>query len=117
MYFLLFLFFCLGLYYFFMGLKIFREIEVLKDTPNIPIRSLPMGLVRIHGKATGDQLVNGPVSKTPCHFYWVDIEIMSDNNWRHYSTDANSPLFYMDDETGKVPVDADLPPFYVPIIM
>ena len=102
----LFFFFCVGLYTFFLGLKIFRKIEILKDTPIIPIRSLPMGLVRIHGKASGDQLVNGPVSQTPCHFYWVDIEIMADNNWRHYSTDAEGPLFYLDDDTGKVPVDA-----------
>ena len=103
---LLFFFFCVGLYTFFWGLKIFRKIEILKDTPTIPIRSLPMGLARIHGKASGDQLVNGPVSKTPCHFYWVDIETMNDRSWRHYATDADGPLFYLDDDTGKVQVDA-----------
>jgi hypothetical protein len=102
--------FCAGIYLFFKGFKIFREMRVLEDTPTIPIRSVPMGLVQIHGKASGDQLVNGPVSNTPCHFYKVDIEKwVQDRNghhWAHYATDADGPLFYLDDGTGKVLVDA-----------
>jgi hypothetical protein len=103
---LLFLFFCLGLYTFFGGLKIFREIEILKSTPILPIRNLPMGLVRIYGKATGDQLVSAPVSKTACHFYWVVIETMSNRTWGSYATDGDGPLFHLEDGTGKVSVDA-----------
>ena len=66
--------FGIGIYLFFKGFKVFRELQILKDTPIIPIRSVPMGLVQIHGKASGDELVNSPVSNTPCHFYKVDIE-------------------------------------------
>ncbi|HUD13702.1 MAG TPA: hypothetical protein VMQ56_08615 [Terracidiphilus sp.] len=103
---LLFFFFCVGLYTFSRGLKIFREIEILKGTPVLPIRNLPIGLVRIHGKASGDRLVSGPVSKTACHFYWVVIEAMSNRSWGSYATDADGPLFHLEDGSGKVSVDA-----------
>ena len=96
----------MDLYAFSRGLKIFREIEILKGTPILPIRNLPMGLVRIHGKASGDRLVRGPVLKTACHFYWVVIETMSNRNWGSYTTDADGPLFHLEDGTGKVSVDA-----------
>ena len=39
-----------GLYSFFRGFKIYREYRVISDTPEIPIRSIPMGLVQVHGK-------------------------------------------------------------------
>jgi hypothetical protein len=103
---LLFFFFCIGIYTFSRGLKIYREIEILKSTPLLPVRNLPLGLVRIRGKASGDRLVSGPVSKTACHFYWVLIETMSNKRWGRYATDANGPLFNLEDDTGKVSVDA-----------
>ena len=40
-----------GLYLFFKGFRIFRKYRVLADTPEMPIRSIPMGLVEVHGKA------------------------------------------------------------------
>ena len=98
---LLFFFFCVGLYTFSRGLKIFREIEILKGTPVLPIRNLPIGLVRIHGKASGDRLVSGPVSKTACHFYWVVIETMSNRSWGSYPTDADGSLFHLEDGPAK----------------
>jgi hypothetical protein len=100
-----------GVYFFFKGFKVYRELRVLEDTPALPIRSIPMGLVQVHGKAQGEQLVNSPVSNTPCHFYKVDIEQWHTNSkgggsWAHYATDADGPFFYLEDETGKVLVDA-----------
>ncbi len=34
-----------GLYSFFKGFRIYREYRVVEDTPEIPIRSMAMGLV------------------------------------------------------------------------
>ena len=80
------------------------------DTPEIPIRSVAMGLVEIHGKATGVPPIPSPVSKTPCYFYQVDIEHwVQDKNgghWAHVATDADGQKFYLADTTGKVLVDA-----------
>ncbi len=99
-----------GIYFFFKGFRVYREYRVLEDTPEIPIRSVPMGLVHIHGKAKGDQFVASPVSKTPCLFYKVDIERWvkdkDGGRWAHYKTDADGPRFYLEDASGKVLVDA-----------
>lgn len=63
-----------GLVSFFRGFKIYREYRILADTPEIPIRSIAMGLVHIHGKAEGEKQVQSPVTQTPCYFYKVDVE-------------------------------------------
>jgi hypothetical protein len=99
-----------GLYYFYKGFRTFREYRVLMDTPEIPIRSVAMGLVEIHGKATGIPPIPSPVTQTPCYFYTVDIEHWVTNkdggSWVHLVTDADGPRFYVADATGKVLVDA-----------
>jgi len=100
-----------GIYCFFKGFKIYREYRVLLDTPEIPIRSMPMGLVEIHGKAKPavDKLVDSPVSRTPCLFYKVDIEkyVKKKNggHWSDYKTCLDGAPFYLDDGTGKVLVN------------
>ena len=98
-----------GIFWFFKGFKIFRQYRVLVDTPEIPIRSMAMGLVEVHGKAklAGEALINSPVSGMPCLFYKVDIEkyhrdSKGNGSWRHYKTDCNGLPFYLDDGTGKV---------------
>ena len=100
-----------GLLSFFRGFRIYREYRILEDTPEIPIRSIAMGLVHIHGKAQGDQLIPSPVTQTPCFFYKVDIEkyqkdSKGNGSWRHYKTDVNGVRFHLEDATGKVLVDA-----------
>ncbi|HTS67728.1 MAG TPA: hypothetical protein VMO17_01995 [Terriglobia bacterium] len=99
-----------GIYWFYKGFRIFREYRVLADTPEIPIGSMAMGLVEIHGKAKAEQTVASPVTKTPCCFYRVDIErwVTSKNggHWSHAATDADGVKFYLEDASGKVLVDA-----------
>jgi hypothetical protein len=99
-----------GVFFFFKGFKAYREYRVVEDTPEIPIRSMPMGLVQIHGKAKGENLVPSPVTATPCLFYKVDVERWVQNrnggSWCHYRTDADGPLFYLEDATGHVLVNA-----------
>jgi hypothetical protein len=101
---------CAGLYYFYKGFRVFREYRVLMDTPEIPIRSVAMGLVEIHGKAMGTEPMPSPVTQTPCYFYKVDIEQwVQDKNggrWSHAATDIDGKRFYVADATGKVLVDA-----------
>jgi hypothetical protein len=102
--------FVAGIVYFYKGFKTFREYRVLEDTPEMPIRSIPMGLVRVHGKAQGSELVSSPVTRTSCHFYKVQIEkYVSDgksSHWANYRTDADGVEFYLQDNSGKVLVDA-----------
>jgi len=101
---------CGGVYLFFKGFRIYRELRVVEDTPEIPIRSIPMGFVRVHGKATGEQSVTSPITGTPCFFYKVDIEKWEvkdrSGSWSHYRTDTDGVRFYLADATGKALVDA-----------
>jgi hypothetical protein len=99
-----------GLFLFFRGFRIFRKYRILADTPQMPIRSVAMGLVEVHGKAKGEHRIVSPVTRTPCFFYKVDIEKwIQDKNGGHWSqarTDAHGVPFYLDDGTGQVLVDA-----------
>lgn len=107
-----------GLYSFFKGFRVYREYRIVEDTPEIPIRSIPMGLVHIHGTATGDAPVPSPVTHTPCFFYKVEIERWESSGkssgWVHYRTDIDGIEFYLQDTTGKVLVDARQAEFDLP---
>lgn len=102
--------FGMGIYWFFRGFQIYRKYRVLADTPEIPIRSIAMGLAEVYGKAKGDQLVWGPLTGTRCFFYQVLIEKWVESKalscWTHYKTDAGGTKFYLEDATGHVLVDA-----------
>lgn len=99
-----------GIVTFFKGFRTYREYRVLEDTPEIPIRSIPMGLVRIHGRAKGEERVASPVTHTPCFFYRVDIERWKSDrdggSWSHFRTDLDGVKFYLEDASGHVLVDA-----------
>jgi hypothetical protein len=107
----LFLGFLAGLYLFFRGFRVYREYRVLADTPEIPIRSIAMGLVHVHGKAKSDKLVNSPVTNTPCIFYKVGIEkyqtdSKGSGSWSHVATDSDGVPFLLEDQSGRVLVNA-----------
>jgi hypothetical protein len=101
-----------GLYSFFKGFRVYREFRVIEDTPEMPIRSIPMGLVQVRGKTTGEPPLTSPLTQTPCFFCKVDIEkwhstdSRGGGSWLHYKTDARGAEFYLEDATGKVLVDA-----------
>jgi hypothetical protein len=98
-----------GVWIFFKGFRVFREFKIVADTPCMPIRSIPMGLVQVRGQAQADQLIPSPVTRTPCCFYQVKIEHYESGEhggWKHYRTDMDGAKFYLQDQTGKVLVDS-----------
>jgi hypothetical protein len=109
-----------GLYYFYKGFKSFRKVRVIEDTPATHIRGIPMGLVDIQGRATGEETLLSPVTHTPCYLCRVDVEewhtdSKGGGSWKHAATDIQSVKFYLEDPTGRVLIDAagaelDLPP-------
>ena len=101
-----------GIWIFFKGFREFRKYRVLADTPEIPIRSIPMGLVEIHGQAMkSDELLTSPVTRTDSCLYKIEIERWKHNekgsggHWTHHRTDVQGTKFYLQDATGKVLVD------------
>lgn len=104
--------FILGLYWFFKGFGIFREYKVIADTPLVPIRSVAMGRVQIHGRAIGEKTLRSPVSNQTCFLYKVTIDRFlagrqGQGRWSPYLTDEASVNFYLEDQTGKVLVDPE----------
>jgi len=99
-----------GVLLFYRGFRRFREYKVIADTPRIPIRSMPMGLVHIRGQAQSEQLVQSPLTQTPCCFYQVVVEHWKteehSGSWEHYFTDRDGIKFYLQDETGRVLIDS-----------
>jgi len=106
-----------GLISFFYGFHIYRRYRVLADTPELPIRSIAMGLVEIHGTACGDSPLTSPVSRRPCFYYKVLIEryvIDKDKqgneaggHWYQVKTDSKGFKFYLQDATSKVLIDPE----------
>jgi hypothetical protein len=110
-----------GLGLFANGFWNYRKVRVIEDTPRIPVRSIAMGLVHVHGKVTGPFLLTSPVTRTPCYYYHVRLERWEehgkDKGWQTVNTETDQRIFYVDDGTGKVLVNPqaaeyDLPPTY-----
>jgi hypothetical protein len=107
-----------GLYLFIKGFRVYWQFRILQDTPETPIRSIAMGLVRVHGQAKGEEYLSSPVTNQPCFFYKVVIERWSENRkgqggWLPFRINTDAVRFYLEDATDKVlihPRGADLEP-------
>lgn len=100
--------FLIGLVMFIYGFWTYRKYRVLADLPESHIRGLAMGLVELHGKATGDPGFVAPFSLTPCLFYKATVEKENDKSGSKYlsfRTYSKEVPFHLQDETGKVLVD------------
>ncbi len=100
----------LGLLLIYGGFQNYRKFRVLEDTPMMPIRSVPMGLVHIHGKATGDEPVTSPITHVPCFYYLVKVEKWvrdqrGRGKWSMCLRHVDHVKFYLQDVTGKVLID------------
>jgi hypothetical protein len=114
-----FFFFLVGGFLFWLGFKKYRQYRLLEDTPRAPVRSIPMGLVHLHGRSTGEHLLTSPLTRTPCYYYkaWVELWTMTgkddSKDWKTIRTEADARVFYLDDGTGKVRVVPDNADFNV----
>lgn len=119
--------FVAGAALYFWGFLTFRKYRVLADTPELPIGSVSMGLVEIHGKASGENLITSPVTRVPCHFYKARIDSYSGpknppdvngmSDWKPVFTDMQGESFYLQDETGKIKVFPRMAELEVPFTM
>jgi hypothetical protein len=109
-----------GLYTFYKGFRQYRNYLLIADTPEIPIRSVPMGFAQVHGIAKGDKTIPSPVTHTACFAYKVVIERWKTDSdghgghWANHRTDVDGVGFYLTDTTGKVLVNAQGAEFDLP---
>jgi hypothetical protein len=99
-----------GIYAFIRGFRVYWEFRVLENIPLTPIRGLAMGLVRVRGRAAGDEWLTSPVSNQPCYYYKVVVEKWERDPqnkafyWAPWTKDSDAVRFYLSDETGRVSV-------------
>jgi hypothetical protein len=99
----------IGIILFIVGFVKYREYRVLADTPQIPVRSVSMGLSHVAGTSTGGQPLTSPLTQVPCYYYEVKVEkkVKRDNNetWEQTHKERAEIPFYIQDETGKILVN------------
>ena len=102
--------FAVGVFMFGVGFRKYRKYRLIEDTPRMTVRSLPMGLVHIQGKAVGEKPLTSPLTRQPCFFYQVVIEEWTrkkedTEDWENFRTDVGQQEFYLEDGTGKVRIN------------
>jgi hypothetical protein len=107
-----------GLILFLVGFFKYREYRVLADTPQIPIRSVSMGLSHVAGTSTGGQPLTSPLTQVPCYYYEVKVErkVKKDNQetWEQTHKERAEVPFYLQDETGKILVNPQQAEYNLP---
>ena len=110
--------FLVGVVLFIVGFRSYREYRIMADTPQIPVRSVPMGLVHVQGKSTGGAPLTSPLTRVSCYYYEVKVEkrVKRDNReeWETTSTEKVESPFYLEDESGKILVNPQNAEFDVP---
>ena len=71
-----------------------------------------MGLVEINGLATGPYTMPAPITAVPCYYYrtmaWRWERRGKSSEWVKVADESLHVPFYLDDNTGRVPVDPTL---------
>ena len=99
-----------GIYYFLKGFRDYRKYRLVADTPEIHIRSIPMGLVQIRGEACAEETLLSPITHTPCYVFKVVVDEWHSGSkgggeWKHVATDVKGLKFYLQDVSGNVLID------------
>ena len=107
-----------GVILFLVGFFKYREYRILADTPQIPIRSVSMGLSHVAGTSTGGQPLTSPLTQVPCYYYEVRVEkkVKKDNQetWEETHRERAEVPFYLQDETGKILVNPQKAEYNLP---
>jgi len=100
-----------GLLLFYSGLKKMQRDRLIANIPTSKIRSMAMGIVELYGKIrTYEETLTAPLSGKECVYCRVSV-----SEWRRrgkrthlveHRAREKGVLFYVEDETGKVLVDA-----------
>jgi len=112
------LFFLVGVILVILGFRTYRQYRILADTPQIPIRSVPMGLVHVAGKSTGGYPLTSPLTRVPCYYYRVQVEKWAKKGkqeiWVTAGNEKAESDFYLEDATGRILVNPHHAQYDVP---
>jgi hypothetical protein len=108
----------IGIILFIFGFVKYRQYRVLADTPQVPIRSVSMGLSHVAGTSVGGQPLVSPLTQVPCYYFEVRVEkqVKRDNQetWEETHRERAEIPFYLQDETGYILVNPERAEYNVP---
>ncbi len=119
-YFVLAVFLLTGLFVFILGLKTFRKIRIIRDTPTSNIKTMAQGLVEISGIADATGYLTSPITKTKCLYYLYIEEVYESRDkdhsasWHKVSSKENFVSFFVKDNTGNIQIIPDKAEFKIP---
>ena len=101
------IFFLLALLVMVSGLRRYLLLQKIKNMPVSKAGSAPVGLVALDGRAKSKEPETSPVGKIPCVFWRIIVKYYSTGKfpgWTVLCSHASENLFYIEDDTGKMPV-------------
>jgi hypothetical protein len=99
------------------GFSAYRQFRQLENLPRTTIRSAPMGLVDIEGKAADDAMVAAPLTYLPCCGYRIKVEGYEERDVSQpdgtttrqtvtaFLAQIEEGKLYLEDETGRIRID------------
>jgi hypothetical protein len=103
---------------FVLGFRIYRQYRIMADTPLIPVRSVPMGLVHVSGKSTGGAPLTSPITQVLCYYYEVKVEKRvkrgDKEEWESAGSEKAEVPLYVEDATGRILVNPQRAEYDVP---
>lgn len=94
--------------YIYKGLKFVELKEKIKSIPTSEIGSMSMGLVEVKGKPEPvEKPLKSPLTSKECvgYIYKIEKSEGKKGNWIVKERGRGTPVFYLNDGTGKIPVD------------
>jgi len=100
------------------GFRKYRAHRLLADTPQVPIRSVSMGLSHVAGTSTGGKPLVSPLTQVPCYYFEVRVEKQvkqnNEENWEETHRERAEVPFYLQDETGSILVNPEKAEYNLP---
>jgi len=102
-----------GVLIFFLGWEYLSKKRMIEGIPTSKIRSLPMGIVEVKGKAVPRFPVQTPVNRVNCVFYRYKVEVFVSRGvgsrkktyWKIVRGGQSITPFFIQDETGRILVE------------
>jgi hypothetical protein len=102
-------FVAMGVLFVCVGVHVYRTFRLLKNTPQVAIGSLTPGFVHIHGKAVGKELLTSPITRLPCFYYGVGVDVWrrggKGSHWQSILIDTHRVKLNLQDDTGQISID------------
>lgn len=100
--------------FFFRGLRLWREMRYIQNTPRSKISSVAMGDAEICGEAKAQKVIQAPFSGRECVYCSFTVEEPYKNGWKKIDHGLKTSIFYVDDGTGQLLLNPEGATFYGP---